>query len=74
MMHFSHCPKNVLKTMLKKEFEIVLCLESADSNCTAVFEGRKIQNTKQHIFGAMEIIPIFFQEYQTFRDVKKEVT
>ena len=57
---------------MKKYFEIVISLESADSNCTAVSEGGKIQNTKlrnsmQHIFWVMEIIQIFFQEYQTFR-------
>ena len=49
MMHFSHCPKNVLETILKRDFEIVFCFESADSNCTAVSKGGKIQNTKLRI-------------------------
>ena len=40
-MHISHCPKNLPKTI-----EITFCLESADSNCTAVSKGGKIQNTK----------------------------
>ena len=31
------------------DFEIVFCLESADSNCTAVFKSGKIQNTKLRI-------------------------
>ena len=48
-MHFSHCPKNVPKTILKRYFEIVLCLESADSNCITVAKGGKIQNTKLRI-------------------------
>ena len=44
-----------------RDFEIALCLESADSNCTAVSKGGKIQNTKLRIehstfFWAMEII------------------
>ena len=34
------------KLSWKGDFEIVLCLESADSNCTAVSKGGKIQNTK----------------------------
>ena len=33
----------------KRYFEIVLCLKSADSNCTAVSKDRKIQNTKLRI-------------------------
>ena len=49
MMHFSHCPKNVPESILKRDFGIVLCLESADSNCTAVSKGKKIQNTKFRI-------------------------
>ena len=50
MVHFSHCPKNVPKTILKKiYFKIVLCLESADSNGSAVSEERKIQKTKLRI-------------------------
>ena len=32
-----------------KYFEIALCLESANSNCTAVSKGGKIQNTKIRI-------------------------
>ena len=43
-MHFSHCSKNVPKTILKKKIEIAFYLESADSNCTAVSNGGKIQN------------------------------
>ena len=58
------------KLSWKRDFEIVLCLESADSNCTAVSKGGKIQNAKlrieQHIFWTMEIIPIFFWWYRTF--------
>ena len=34
---------------LNKRFEIAFCLESADSNCTAVSKGGKIQNTKLKI-------------------------
>jgi hypothetical protein len=49
MIHFSHCPKNVPKTILKKNFEIVFCLESAVSNCTAVSKGGKIQDTNLKI-------------------------
>ena len=37
------------KLSWKWDFEIVFCLESADSNCTAVSEGREIQNTKLRI-------------------------
>ena len=33
----------------KKYFEIGFCLETANSNCTAVSEGGKIQNTKLRI-------------------------
>ena len=36
MMHFSDCPKNVPKKILKNRFWIVLCLESADFKWTAV--------------------------------------
>ena len=49
MLHFSHGLKNVPKLSWKRDFEIVLCLESADSNCTAVTKGGKIQNTKLRI-------------------------
>ena len=50
MMHFSHCSNNVPKTILKKRFwNCVLFIESADSNCTAVSKGGKIQNTKLRI-------------------------
>jgi len=65
---FSHCPKNVSKLPWKRNFEIVFCLESADSNCTAVSEGGKIQNTKlrlERIFWALEIMSIFFRGYRT---------
>ncbi len=49
-MHFSDWPKDVPKTILKRDFEIAFSLESADSNCTAaVSEGEKIQNTKLKI-------------------------
>ena len=60
------------KLSWKRYLQIAFCLVSSDSNCIAVSEGGKIQNTKkaydsmQHIFWAMEIIPIFFQEYRTF--------
>ena len=60
------------KLSWKRYLQIAFCLVSSDSNCIAVSEGGKIQNTKkaydsmQHIFWAMEIIPIFFWEYQTF--------
>ena len=37
------------KLSWKRDFEIVLCLQSADSNCTAVSKGGKIQNTKLRI-------------------------
>ena len=37
------------KLSWKRYFEIAFCLESADSNCTAVSKGRKIQNTKLRI-------------------------
>ena len=37
------------KLSWKRDFEIVFCLESADSNCTAVSKGGKIQNTKLRI-------------------------
>ena len=37
------------KLSWKKDFEIAFCLESADSNCTAVSKGGKIQNTKLRI-------------------------
>ena len=46
MTHFSHCPKNVPKNYPEKEVLKLCCLESADSNCTAVSEGGKIQTTK----------------------------
>ena len=49
MMDFSCCPKNVPKTIRKSDFEIAFSLESADSNCTAVSKGGKIQNTKPRI-------------------------
>ena len=73
VLHFSDCPKMCQKLSWKRYFEIVLCLESADSNNTAKSKGGKIQNTKlrnrtQHIFWAMEIIPIFVREYRTFRE------
>ena len=34
------------KLSWKRDFEIAFCLESADSNCTAVSKVGKIQNTK----------------------------
>jgi len=34
------------KLSWKRHFEIVFCLESADSNCTAVSKGGKIQKHK----------------------------
>ena len=34
------------KLFWKRDFEIAFCLELADSNCTAVSKGGKIQNTK----------------------------
>jgi hypothetical protein len=37
------------KLSWKRHFEIAFCLESADSNCTAVSKGGKIQNTKLRI-------------------------
>jgi len=37
------------KLSWKRDFEIAFCLESADSNCTAVSKGGKIQNTKLKI-------------------------
>ena len=49
MMHFSHCPKNVPKTILKKRFWNCIFFRSADSDCTAVSKGGKIQNTKFRI-------------------------
>ena len=55
------------KLSVKRDLEIAFCLESA--NCSVW--GR--ENSKyeaydrtQHIFWAMEIMPIFFQEYRTF--------
>ena len=55
-----------------RDFENAFYLESADSNCTVVSKGRKNQNTNLRIeqstfLGAVEIIPIFFWEYQTFK-------
>ena len=37
------------KLSQKRDFEIAFCVKSADSNCTAVSKGRKIQNTKLRI-------------------------
>ena len=45
MMNFSYCQKKICRKLCwKRYFEIVFCLESADSNCTAVSKGGKIQS------------------------------
>ena len=48
-MIFLIAQKMCRKLSWKRDFEIVFCLESADSNCTAVSEDGKIQNTKLRI-------------------------
>ena len=48
--NLTHCPENLWRKLSwKRYFEILLRLESAETNCTAVSEGGKIQNTKLRI-------------------------
>ena len=62
MVHFSHCPINAPKTLLKRDFEIVF---QTGPHRLRARKFKKAYDRMQHIFWGIEIIPTFFEDIRT---------